>query len=74
MDFSFTREVEELRHKTRAFISESVVPLESDSANYDDYENIRLDILESIRVKAKKSRVVVTTSSQIIGWYGINLR
>ena len=71
MDFSITKEINELRHKTRAFISESVVPLESDSANYDDYENIRLDILESIRVKAKKAGLWSPQAPKSLGGMGL---
>ena len=71
MDFSITREVEELRCKTSAFISESVLPLESDSANYNDYENIRLDLLESIRSKAKKAGLWSPQAPKSLGGMGL---
>ena len=35
MDFTLTPEVEALRLRTRAFVEEHVIPLESDPANYD---------------------------------------
>ena len=38
---------------TRTFIEEQVLPLETDRRNYDDHENIRLDILDGLREKAK---------------------
>lgn len=53
MDFSLTPEHEDIRLRTRAFIDEHVLPLESDTENYDDHENIRLDILRTLQAKAK---------------------
>lgn len=53
MDFSISAELEALRLKVRRFIETEVMPLESDPASYDEYENIRLDLLEGLRVKAK---------------------
>ncbi len=53
MDFTIPPEIESLRVRTRALVDEHVIPLESDPANYDDHENIRLDVLEGVRAKAK---------------------
>jgi acyl-CoA dehydrogenase len=53
MDFSLPAEIEKLRLATRAFIESEVLPLESDRGNYDEYENIRLDVLEQVRAKAR---------------------
>ena len=53
MDFSLAPEIEALRLKARAFVAEHVLPLELDRANYDDHENIRLDVLEPLREMAK---------------------
>ncbi len=53
IDFSLSPEIEDVRQRTKAFIARHVLPLESDRANYDEHENIRLDLLEAIRVKAK---------------------
>lgn len=55
MDFALPSEIEVLRLKAREFIAKEVMPLEADRANYDEYENIRLDILETVRAKAKKA-------------------
>jgi acyl-CoA dehydrogenase len=54
MDFTLPPEIEKLRLKAREFIAKEVMPLEADPANYDEYENIRLDLLEKVRAKAKK--------------------
>jgi acyl-CoA dehydrogenase len=53
MDFSLPPHIEDLRLRVRAFVAEHVMPLEADRANYDDYENIRLDVLKPLREKAK---------------------
>ena len=53
MDFSLPPEIDELRLKVRAFIEREVMPLESDRANYNDYENIRLDLLDEMRERAR---------------------
>ena len=53
MDFTLPREIEDIRLRTRAFVEEHVLPLEIDRRNYDDHENIRLDILDGLREKAK---------------------
>lgn len=53
MDFSLPAELETLRQRTREFIAGEVLPLERGRDNYDEYENIRLDVLDRLREKAK---------------------
>ena len=53
MDFSLSPEIEALRLKVRDFVETNVMPLEADRANYDEYENIKLDVLDKVRAKAK---------------------
>lgn len=53
MDFSLSPDIDALRRRTRAFIDSHVIPLESDPGNYDGHENIRLDLLATLRDKAK---------------------
>lgn len=57
MDFSLSGDVELLRQKTREFIEREVMPLESDRNNYDEYDNIRIDVLDGVRAKAKASKL-----------------
>ena len=40
MDFTLPPEIEDLRKRTRAFVEEHVLPLESDKANFAEHENI----------------------------------
>ncbi len=53
MDFTLPPEIETLRLKVRAFVAEEIVPLEADSGNYNEFDNIRMDLLETMRSKAR---------------------
>ena len=53
MDFNLTPEVNETRLAIRRFVAQNILPLEADPAGYDDHENIRLDLLDDLRAKAK---------------------
>jgi acyl-CoA dehydrogenase len=53
MDFGLPADLEKLKLLTREFIAGEVMPLERERANYDEYENIRLDVLDRVREKAK---------------------
>lgn len=55
MDFSLPADIETIRRKTRAFIEAEVIPLERDRGNYDEFENVRLDVLDAARAKAKEA-------------------
>lgn len=53
MDFKLTPEVDETRQAIRRFVADHILPLEADPSSYDDHENIRLDLLDELRAKAK---------------------
>lgn len=53
MDFTLPAEIDELRLRVRAFVEEEIIPLEADRANYNEYENIRMELLDEVRIKAK---------------------
>lgn len=53
MNFTLSAEIEGLRGRIREFVAAEVLPLESDPASYDAHENIRLDLLDEVRAKAK---------------------
>lgn len=53
MDFSLPPEIDALRRRVREFVAGEVLPLEAEPSSYDAHENIRLDLLDGIRVKAK---------------------
>ena len=53
MDFHLSAEIDGLRRRYRTFVAERVLPLEADRAAYDGHENIRLELLEDLRAKAR---------------------
>jgi acyl-CoA dehydrogenase len=53
VDFQLSPEVNDYRQRIRAFVLRHVVPLESDRHTYDEHENIRIDILDDLRAKAR---------------------
>jgi acyl-CoA dehydrogenase len=53
MDFALSSEIEDIRQRTRRFVEERLLPLEADRTNYDEHENIRLDVLRALQAKAK---------------------
>ena len=71
MDFALSAEIEDIRKRTRAFVEEHVLPLEADRANYDDHENIRLDLLASVRDKAKAQGLWAPQAPKDFGGMGL---
>src|SRR5688572_24468878 len=53
VDFSLDPETKALSLRIRAFVAEHVMPVEHDRANWDAHENIRLDVLEGLRDRAR---------------------
>ena len=53
MDFTIPPHVEDYRARIAAFVERELIPLEADPASYDAHENIRLDLLEELRAKAR---------------------
>lgn len=53
MDFTISPRIEDYRRRVAAFVDTHVLPLEADRANYDAHENIRIDVLDAVREKAK---------------------
>lgn len=51
--FALPPGIEDLRLRVRAFVDDHVLPVEADRANWDDHGNIRLDILETLRARAR---------------------
>ncbi|CAH2600655.1 Acyl-CoA dehydrogenase [Rhodovastum atsumiense] len=53
MDFTLPPDIEQLRRKLRAFVTDRLIPLESDPASYDAHENIAPDLLGRLRAEAR---------------------
>ncbi len=53
MDFSINPEIEAIRQRINAFVTEQLLPVEADRANYDEHDNIRDEVLAALRAKAR---------------------
>ena len=53
MDFTISAEIEDFRTRIARFVEDEILPLEADRGSYDAHENIRLDLLEDLREKAR---------------------
>lgn len=53
MDFTLPREIDDLRNRVRDFVADEVIPLEADPDNYNEFDNIRMDLLDVMRAKAR---------------------
>jgi acyl-CoA dehydrogenase len=73
MDFSLPAELETLRQRTQEFIAAEVLPLERGRENYDEYENIRLDVLDRVRKKAKAAGLWAPQMPKARGGLGLPL-
>ena len=67
MDFTLSPEIENLRVRTRAFVEEHVLPLESDPENFSEHENIPLERLAPVREKAKAAGLWAPQSPKEFG-------
>lgn len=52
-DFALAPEIEALRVRVRGFVDAHILPVEADRANWDQHDNIRLDVLEPLRARAR---------------------
>ena len=57
MDFSLGPELQKVRARFRAFARAELLPLDATPESYDEHDNIRAELLESMRDKAKEARV-----------------
>jgi acyl-CoA dehydrogenase len=67
MDFTLPPEIEALRVRTRAFVEEHVLPLESDPENFSEHENIPLDRLAPVQAKARAAGLWAPQSPKEFG-------
>ncbi len=73
MDFALTPETEDLRRRIRAFVSDHVLPVESDPASFDAHEMISEKALASLRAKAKGEGLWALQLPQARGGGGLSV-
>jgi acyl-CoA dehydrogenase len=57
MDFALSPELRRLRDRYRAFVRDEVLPYDTTPESFDEHENIREDLLEGLRARAKERGV-----------------
>jgi len=71
MDFTISPRIEDYRRRIARFVQDELLPLEADRANYDPHENIRLDVLETMRDKARAEGLWCLQLKQETGGQGL---
>jgi len=71
MDFTLSPDIERYRARYKAFVAEHILPLECDPASFDDHENIRLDLLDTLRDKAQAAGLWCPQMPKAVGGQGL---
>jgi acyl-CoA dehydrogenase len=72
MDFALSREQKALRDRYRAFVREHVLPYDTTPESFDEHDNLREDLLEDLRGKAKENGVWAPQMPVSRGGQGMN--
>lgn len=72
MDFRIPVRAEDYRVRIEAFVERELIPMESDRACFDPHDNIRLDLLQDVRSKAKKQGLWCLQLSPEFGGQGFS--
>ena len=73
MDFTLTDEVAAFVARITQFVRTRIVPLESDRGNFDEHENLRLDVLERLRGEVKAAGLWAPNVAREWGGQGMSL-
>jgi len=73
MDFTLTDEVAAFVAQITRFVRARIVPLESDRGNFDEHENLRLDVLERLRGEVKAAGLWAPNVAREWGGQGMSL-
>ena len=73
MDFTLSPEIEDYRVRVRDFVSEHIRPVEADSTNMDEHENIRDDVLAPLREKARQAELWALQMPKERGGQGLSI-
>ncbi len=73
MDFTLPPEIDDLRLRVRSFVDAEVMPIEADRANYNEYDNIKMSVLDGLRVKAKAAGLWAPQMPKVRGGLGLSV-
>ena len=73
VDFTMSPEVEDLRIRVSEFIKKECIPLEADKNNFDEHENIHVEVLNSLRERSKKAGLWAPQMPKELGGMGLSM-
>lgn len=73
MDFTLSQRAEDLRQRASSFVAEHVLPLEADPASYNEFENIRMDLRDTLREKARAAGLWAPQMPESRGGLGLTM-
>ena len=73
MEFALAPETDDFRRRVRTFVESEIMPLETDPTSYDDHENIKIDLLEPLRAKAKQAGLWAPQMPKARGGQGLSV-
>lgn len=71
MDFSLSPQLEDYQARVATFVEAHILPLEDDPTNYNEYENLRLELRDALRAKAKDAGLWAPQMPQSLGGLGL---
>lgn len=72
MDFTLPKDVAALVGRVDRFVSDEIIGLEADQANYNEYENVRLDVRDEVREKARAAGLWAPQMPEALGGLGLD--
>lgn len=71
IDFTLPDEIEALRRRVDEFVLREIMPLESDPGAWNEFDNIRLDVRDRVRVAAKAAGLWAPQMPKELGGLGL---
>ena len=73
MDFALPADVEAIRARIERFVTERILPLESERASYDAHDNLEAGLLERLRAEAKAQGLWALQVPKAFGGGGLSV-
>ena len=73
MDFTLSPQVQRYCEQVRVFVEQHIIPLERDSDNYDQYENLNLELVKVLQDRAKSEGLWSPQMPKELGGQGLSI-
>lgn len=73
MDFTISPELQALKEKVKAFVESEIIPLESDPNTFNEYENVKMELRDQLRVKARAAGLWAPQMPKSRGGLGLKM-